>query len=92
MIKVNTEELNAIYAYDLQMLELEGEVSRAVDNVETSFGTDGLVASIRHLATLSQSCIDTFNQRKEVILQMSIEVSGDVNMIEENNSEESEEI
>ena len=71
VIKVNTEELNAIYQHDLQMLELEDEISRAIDNVETSFGTDGLPAAIRHLKTLSQSCLDNFNQRKEVIVKMT---------------------
>jgi len=71
VIKVNTEELNAIYQHDLQMLELEDEISRAIDNVETSFSTDGLPAAIRHLTTLSQSCLDNFNQRKEVIVKMT---------------------
>ena len=71
VIKVNTEELNAIYQHDLQMLELEDEISRAIDNVETSFSTDGLPAAIRHLKTLSQSCLDNINQRKEVIVKMT---------------------
>ena len=71
VIKVNTEELNAIYQYDLSMLELEDEISRAIDNVETSFGTDGLPAAISHLDTLSQRCLDYFNQRNEVIVNMN---------------------
>ena len=92
VIKVNTEELNAIYQYDLQMLELEDEISRAVDNVETSFGTDGLPAAIRHLTTLSQSCLDIFNQRKEVIVKMGeSEIIEEMNPIEELKKEENEE-
>lgn len=70
-IQVRTEELDQIYQYDLQLLIFEEEVSRAIDNVETSMGTDGLAASIRHLTKLSQDCIDAFEKRKEVILSFS---------------------
>ncbi|MDO9545288.1 MAG: hypothetical protein Q7J07_00880 [Pelolinea sp.] len=70
VIKVETDELNAIYQYDLQLLDLEEELSRAVDNVGSSFGTDGLPAAIRHLETLSQNSLDVFNHRKEVIVSM----------------------
>lgn len=70
VINVETEELDAIYAYDLTMLDLETEISRAVDNVEASFATDGLPAAIRHLTTLSQKCVDTFNDRNKVIVEM----------------------
>ena len=92
VIKVNTEELNAIYQYDLQMLELDDEISRAVDNIETSFGTDGLPAAIRHLTTLSQSCLDIFNQRKEVIVKMvETEIIEEMNPIEEMKIDENEE-
>ncbi len=92
MIKVDTEELNAIYQYDLQMLESEDEISRAVDNIETSFGTDGLPAAIRHLTTLSQSCLEIFNQRKEVIVKMvESEIIEEMNPIEEMKKDEKEE-
>jgi len=92
VIKVNTEELNAIYQYDLQMLDLEDKISRAVDNVETSFGTDGLPAAIRHLTTLSQSCLDIFNQRKEVIVKMvESEIIEEMNPIEEMKKDKNEE-
>ena len=70
-VKVNTEELDEIYKYDAGLLELETEVASAIDNVEASFGTDGLPAAIRHLVTLSQNCVDAFDQRKSVIVNMS---------------------
>lgn len=70
-IKVNTEELDQIYQYDAQLLDLESEISSAVDNVEGSFGTDGLPAALRHLTTLAQGCVDAFDQRKNVIVSMS---------------------
>lgn len=70
-VQVRTEELDQIYQYDLQLLTLEEEVNRAIDNVETSAGTDGLSAAIRHLTKLSQDCIEVFEKRKEVILSFS---------------------
>jgi hypothetical protein len=67
-IKINEEELAQIYQYDLALVNSIDEVSRAVDNVEASIGSDGLPASIRNLVTLSQSCVDAFNSRSQVIL------------------------
>jgi hypothetical protein len=67
-VKVNQEELADIYRYDLTLLNLIDEVNRAIDNVETSLGTDGLPAAIRHLTTLSRQCIEAFERRSEVIL------------------------
>ena len=68
-VKIKTEELNTIYQYDLKMLEMEGEVGRAIDNVESSLGTDGQPAAINHLVSLSQQCIDVFEKRKEAIVK-----------------------
>lgn len=70
-VKVNTEELDQIYQFDTAMLDLETEVSSAIDNVEASFGTEGLPAAIRHLVTLTQKCVDNFDKRKNVIIEMS---------------------
>jgi hypothetical protein len=89
VINIESEELDEMYKYDLIMLEMEDEVSRAVDNVETSFGTDGLPAAIRHLVSVSQSCVDAFNKRKEVILMMeSSAVENDLPEIVDEESEE----
>ena len=70
-IKVKTEELDEIYQYDYALLAMEEEVARAIDNVESSMGTDGLPAALRHLTTLAQETIDAFEKRKEVIVNMS---------------------
>ena len=93
VIKVETEELTAVYQYDLQLLDLGEELMRAVDNIESSFGTDGLPAAIRHLETLSQNSVDVFNHRKEVIVNMvGVESSSSDTMIEEDlNFDENEE-
>jgi hypothetical protein len=66
-IKIDSEELSEIYRYDLAMFNLADEISRAIDNVEASMCSDGLPAAIKNLTNLAQQCIDTFNQRVEVI-------------------------
>ena len=70
-VKINEEELQQLYLYDSQMLELAEEVSRAIDNVEASIGTDGLPAAFRNLRTVAQRSIDVFDRREEVILSSS---------------------
>lgn len=67
--KINEEELARVYEFDGAMLDLEDEVSRAIDNVEASMGTDGLPASIRNLVAKAQDCITVFNRRDEVMKQ-----------------------
>lgn len=67
-IKINQEELNQVYQYDLALLELVDEVSRAIDNVESSLGTDGLPAAIRNLVSEAQKCLDVFNRRNEAMI------------------------
>ncbi|MBW6467515.1 MAG: hypothetical protein K0B06_13490 [Brevefilum sp.] len=66
-IKIKEEELDQVYQYDFALLELGDSVRSAIDNVETSIGTEGLDAAIRHLVTVSQQCVDAFNKRNEVM-------------------------
>ena len=66
-VKINHDELTKIYQYDAAMLELADEVGRAIDNVETSVGSDGLPAAIRHLITTARQCATVFDRREEVI-------------------------
>jgi methyl-accepting chemotaxis protein len=66
-IKINQDELAQVYEYDYALLAMSDEVSSAIDNVETSIGTEGLDASIRHLTSVSQQCVDAFNKRSEVM-------------------------
>ena len=70
-VKINEAELQQIYEYDAQMLDLVDEISRAIDNIETSIGSEGLPASIRHLNSVSQDCIDVYNQREKVVLTVA---------------------
>lgn len=77
-VKIESEELEKIYQYDLWMLSLVDEIGRAVDNVEASLGTDGIPAAIRHLTRLSQESVEAFNKRSQVILEGAATGSGSV--------------
>ena len=66
-IKIKEEELATIYHYDAALLEKGATVSAAIDNVESSIGTDGLPASIRHLISVSQECIEIFDKRSNAL-------------------------
>jgi len=66
-VKIKEDDLAQVYQFDLKLLELDDAISHAMDNVEASIGTDGLPAAIKNLATISQSCVETFNQRSDVL-------------------------
>lgn len=68
-VKINSDELERIYQYDATLLALADDVNRAIDNVEASFGSDGIVAAIRHLRTMAQQCIDLYEQRAKVLFE-----------------------
>jgi hypothetical protein len=70
-VKIDTKELAAIYQFDLQLLTLEDEISRAIDNLAASLGTEGQPAAIRHLVSMSQQCLDAFEKRKEAVLNIA---------------------
>lgn len=67
-VKINSEDLARVYEYDSAMFDLADDVSRAIDHVEASLGTEGLPAAIRNLTTTAQSCLDAFNKRNEVMI------------------------
>ncbi len=67
-VRINSNELQKIYSYDLQLLEDVNSISSAIDNVEASMGSDGLPAAMRHLTTLCQDVVDAYDRRDEVLL------------------------
>lgn len=69
-IKVNEEELAKIYEFDVALLEGADEIRRAIDNVESSIGTDGMPAAIRHLVGLTRDLVTTFERRDQVLTEI----------------------
>lgn len=70
-IKINEKELELIYQYDLTMMEQVDLANKAVDNVETSIGTDGLPAAVRNMISVADQSVTTFDKRAEVITEMN---------------------
>ncbi len=68
VVKVKNDDLARIYEYDNAMFDLADNVSRAIDNVEASLGSEGLPAAIRNLVSAAQACVDAFNKRDEVMM------------------------
>jgi len=69
-VKINEEELKKIYQFDESLLAMEDEVSNAIGNVETSIGTDGLPAAIRHLVSLSNALVETYEGRDQLLISL----------------------
>ena len=67
-VKINQEELAQVYQYDLTLLNMVDQVAKAVDNIEASFGTDGLPAAIRNLTSLARQAVETFDRRSEAMM------------------------
>ena len=66
-IKINEEELARLYEYDLALLDSADEVERAVGNVATSMGEDGLPAAVSHLVSVSRDLVAAFEKRYDAI-------------------------
>lgn len=68
-VKINEQELEAIYQYDAAFFDLADQVGRALDNVEASLGDEAaLPAAIRNLTTLARTAVETYNRRSEVVI------------------------
>jgi hypothetical protein len=67
-VKINEDELKALYEYDLSLMNSVDVITRAIENVETSIGGDGLPAAVRNLISQAQDSVDLYNRRSEVFL------------------------
>lgn len=67
-VRVKSDELEQLYSFDMALLENVDAVGHAVDNVQASLGSDGLPAAIRNLVTMSEEAVQSYDRRKEVIL------------------------
>jgi len=67
-VKINENELQAIYQFDAAFFDLAEQVGRAADNVEASMGDEvALPAAIRNLTSLSRLANETYNKRSEAV-------------------------
>lgn len=67
-VKINEEELSALYQFDMAFFDTAEQVGRALDNVEASLGDEAaLPAAIRNLTTLARQAVETFQRRYDAI-------------------------
>ena len=67
-VKINAEELKAIYQFDAAFFDLAEQVGRAVDNVEQTISDEaGLPAAIRNLTSLARLAVETYEKRSEAV-------------------------
>lgn len=69
-VKINEEELAKLYEFDAGMLDMVDGISSAIDNVESSMGSDGMPAAVRHLVGLTREIVVAFEKRDEVIVSI----------------------
>jgi hypothetical protein len=68
-VKINEQELEAIYQYDAAFFDLADQVGRALDHVEASLSDEAaLPAAIRNVTTLARTAVETYNRRSEVVI------------------------
>ena len=68
-VKINENELEAIYQYDAAFFDLAEQVGRALDNVEASLGDEpSLPAAIRNVTSIARMAVETYNRRSEVVI------------------------
>ncbi|HJR80834.1 MAG TPA: hypothetical protein VJ821_12225 [Anaerolineales bacterium] len=67
-VKINEQELEAIYQFDAAFFDLAEQVTVALDNVEASMGDQAaLPAAIRHVTSLARLAVETYNRRAEAV-------------------------
>jgi hypothetical protein len=67
-VKINEEQLEAVYKFDAAFFDLAEQVGRANDNVEASMGDEAaLPAAIRNLTALARLANETYDKRSEAV-------------------------
>ncbi|MEM7030017.1 MAG: hypothetical protein AAF629_10670 [Chloroflexota bacterium] len=67
-VKVNEDELDALYQFDQDMLDKVDEVSVAIDDIQTALDSeDGIAPAIRTLTRTIDDLITHFDRRKDVV-------------------------
>jgi hypothetical protein len=68
-VKINEQELEAIYQYDAAFFDLAEQVGHALDNVEASLADEAaLPAAIRNVTSIARMAVETYNRRSEVVI------------------------
>jgi hypothetical protein len=68
-VRINQDELESLYQYDLELLEYADRVAEAVDGLEAAMSTpDELPAAIESLVSVATMASRAYDRRTEVVL------------------------
>ncbi len=68
-VRINQDELDSIYQYDLELLDYAGRVAEAVDGLEAAMSSeDELPAAIENLVKAATGAIRAYDRRSEVVI------------------------
>jgi len=73
-IKIQEQELEALYQFDLAFFELGDQIGRALDTLEATLQDDaGLPAAIHNLLELGRLAVTTYDKRTEAVTGQNAE-------------------
>lgn len=67
-VRINQDELDKLYQYDLALLEQADEVRAAVDGLEAEIGTENTEAAIDTLVRVATKVTTVYDRRDEAVL------------------------
>ena len=68
-VRINEDELDGLYQYDLKLLEYSERVAVAVDGLEQAMSNpDDIVAAIEDLVSIASEATRAYDRRAEVVL------------------------
>jgi len=67
-VRIHKEELERLYAYDLELLQKAEVLKTAVDELVAAVGKDDLPGAIQRAVVVSQDSVDMFDRRGEAIM------------------------
>jgi hypothetical protein len=66
-VKINEQELEKLYAFDVAFFEIGDQISSGLDNVAAGIGGEGLKSALRAVDGLALLVNETFDKRYQVI-------------------------
>lgn len=68
-VRIRREELEKLYAYDLELLQKAEVLRTAVDELIAATQGEDLPAAIQRVAVVSQDAVDMFDRRHEAMME-----------------------
>ncbi len=69
VVRIHREELEKLYAYDLELLQKSDALRTAVDELVAAMEGENLPDAIQRVVVVSQDSVDMFDRRSEAIME-----------------------